>query len=133
MRLKPSKGIVSTRRLGRGLYRLTYSYKGDVTQRKVRFPKELDRIITMFRTYLRAKGVKESTATRYIQVVRALLVHYLKYPTWEEVEEFALRYTVRGGASVMEAARMFHEYLDKTGQKDEVQMGVKEIVLDPWW
>lgn len=133
MRLKPSKVIVSTRMLGRGLYLLTYSYKGDVTQRKVRFPRELDRTITMFRTYLRAKGVKESTATRYIQVVRALLVHYQKYPTQVEVEEFALRYTVRGGASIMEAWRMFHEYLDKTGLKDEVQMGVKEIVLNPWW
>ncbi|RLC85094.1 hypothetical protein DRN43_02345 [Thermococci archaeon] len=128
------KIIVSSRRLGGGKYLITYKYPHKNLEEihvRVKFTEQLEKAIRGFRTYLRNKGISESTATRYIRAVRILFANYNRYPSDREVTEFALLHKVRGGASILEAWELFKKYLQDLDLKDEVQDS--EIIDNPLW
>ena len=125
--------VVSTRRKGSGgKYIITYKYPNNTkVEIRVKFPEKLEKITRMFRNYLKAQGISESTATHYVRAVRLLFAHYKRYPAENEVIEFALMYKVHGGASVLEAWELFQKYLKDLDLADEVQGD--GVVINPLW
>lgn len=110
---RPKKIVISLRRTGKRNYVITYTNPRSDTkiEKRVIFSWEILDVVREFRRYLIRRGVHETTASKYVNVVKTILAHFKRYPTDEEVNNFALLYRVRVGVSVLSVWEEFQKFI----------------------